>query len=179
MIRSLEDYTEELRAPDEAEFEARGGLGRYYFDFLEAMHAFNRAQKLPTGLLTNDEHCLQAATRAERAGEPAELVAATLFHDLFDGWNHDAFAAELLRPFVSEETLWIVQHHGTFQKFHKPDLTDEQRNERERYRNSPHFDRCAEFCASYDAPSFDADYDTLPLEHFRPLVEAFFAGSYF
>jgi hypothetical protein len=33
----------------------------------------------------------------------------------------------------------------------------------------------AEFCEKYDQRAFDPDYDTLPLEHFEPVVRAVFA----
>jgi hypothetical protein len=41
---------------------------------------------------------------------------------------------------------------------------------REKYRSHENFDYTEEFCADYDQPAFDPDYDTLPLEHFEPLI---------
>ena len=46
---------------------------------------------------------------------------------------------------------------------------------RERFRDHPHWKDCAEFCEKYDQNSFDPAYDTLPLEHFEPLVAKVFA----
>jgi predicted HD phosphohydrolase len=48
------------------------------------------------------------------------------------------------------------------------------RNAREKYRDHPHFDDTAEFCALYDQCSFDPDYDTLPLETFEPMLRRVF-----
>ena len=42
------------------------------------------------------------------------------------------------------------------------------------FRDHPCFDSCAEFCERWDQSSFDPDYDTLPLEHFEPMVREVF-----
>jgi predicted HD phosphohydrolase len=41
---------------------------------------------------------------------------------------------------------------------------------RDQFADSPYAAACAEFCEKYDAPAFDPDYDTLPLEFFEPMV---------
>ena len=65
--------------------------------------------------ITRLEHSLQAATRAYKNGESEEMVVATLLHDIGDDlapMNHSQYAASILRPYVSEKTYWIIQHHG-------------------------------------------------------------------
>ena len=65
------------------------------------------------------DHSLQAATRALRAGEPDDMVVACLLHDSAVGIapaNHGQVAAEMLRPYVSDEVYWVVKHHGVVQK---------------------------------------------------------------
>ena len=49
------------------------------------------------------------------------------------------------------------------------------RNAREAFRGSPHFDYAARYCELYDQNSFDPDFPSLPLEHFEPIVAAFFS----
>src|SRR3546814_3350782 len=64
------------------------------------------------------EHCLQTATRAHRDGRDEEYVVMALLHDIGDtlgAFNHPDVAAAILKPFLSEENLLIVQHHGIFQ----------------------------------------------------------------
>ena len=42
------------------------------------------------------------------------MVVATLLHDIGDDlapMNHSQYAASILRPYVSEKTYWIIQHH--------------------------------------------------------------------
>ncbi len=41
---------------------------------------------------------------------------------------------------------------------------------RDQYRGHEHFAAAEEFIDKYDCPSFDPDYDTLPLEFFEPMV---------
>ena len=124
------------------------------------------------------EHCLQTATRAARDGADDETVVCALLHDIGDILapnNHSAVAADLLAPFVSERNEWIVRHHGVFQGYYYFHHYGQDRNARDRYRGHEYYDACVEFCARWDQVSFDPDYDTLPLEHFEPLVRAVFS----
>lgn len=122
-------------------------------------------------------HCLQTATRAHRDGRPEDYVVMALLHDIGDtlgAYNHPDIAAAILKPFVSEELHWIVQHHGIFQGvnfFHHLGL---DRDMREQFRGHEHFAATEEFIDKYDCPAFDPDYDTLPLEFFEPMVMRLF-----
>ena len=124
------------------------------------------------------DHALQTATRAERDGADIDWIVAALLHDIGDGLapqNHDRFAAEMLRPFVREEVTWAVEHHGAFQMVYYAHYYGWNQFEREKYRDSPYFQGCAEFCGRWDQAAFDPDYPTETLEHFAPLVHAVFA----
>ncbi|MCY3786313.1 MAG: HD domain-containing protein [bacterium] len=123
-------------------------------------------------------HSRQSATRALRNGEPTEFVVAALLHDIGDVLapdNHSAVAADILAPYVSEETAWVVRHHGLFQGYYYFHHLGGDRHARERHMASPHYDRCVDFCASYDQNCFDPHHDDLPLGDFAPLVEEIFA----
>lgn len=121
------------------------------------------------------EHSVQTATRAYRANRDDEYVLCALIHDVGDllgSFNHSALAAAVLEPFVSPENHWMVAHHGIFQAYYYFHHLDLDRNIRDEYRDHPWYDRTAEFCADFDQPAFDPGYDSLPLEHFEPLVHA-------
>jgi predicted HD phosphohydrolase len=123
-------------------------------------------------------HSLQSATRAQRDGRDDEYVVCALIHDIGDTLataNHAQLAATILQPFVSEENRWIVEHHGIFQGYYFFHHLGLDRGMRDRFRDHPHWQACAEFCAKYDQNCFDPDYDTLPLEHFGPLVKKLFS----
>jgi predicted HD phosphohydrolase len=128
--------------------------------------------------VTRLEHSLQTATRAQRAGEDDEYVLCALVHDIGDTLapsDHPAIAATMLRGLVSEANQFMVEQHGVFQGYYFWHHIGADRNARERFRDSPFFDRTAEFCARYDQVAFDPAYRSEPLEHFEPLVRAFFA----
>ena len=127
--------------------------------------------------ITRLDHGLQSATRAERDGADIDWIVAALLHDIGDGLapqNHDRMSAEVIRPFVRWDVAWVVEHHGIFQMLYYAHHYGWDENARERFRDHPCFDSCAEFCERWDQSSFDPDYDTLPLEHFEPMVREVF-----
>ena len=123
-------------------------------------------------------HSLQTATRAYHDGAEEEVVVAAVVHDIGDVLapaNHAELAAAVLKPHVSERTLWMVTHHGIFQGYYYWHHIGADRNARERFRGHPHFEFTAEFCERWDQPSFDPHYPTMPLEAFEPMVRRVFA----
>ncbi|WP_282607697.1 HD domain-containing protein [Pelagibius sp. Alg239-R121] len=128
--------------------------------------------------VTRLDHSLQTATRAWWDGADADWVVAALLHDVGDlhaPYNHDEYAALVLRPFLREQCVWTVEVHADFQKVYYAEKLGEDPNVRDRYRGNPYFNDCVEFCARWDQASFDPTYDYLPLEFFRPLVRQVFA----
>ena len=122
-------------------------------------------------------HSLQTATRAERDGADAEMIAAALLHDLGDEFaphNHAALAAEIIRPYVRPQITWIVAQHGVFQAYYYAHHLGGDRNARDALRGHVWFKDCADFCENWDQASFDPEYDTLPLSHFEPLLKEVF-----
>jgi predicted HD phosphohydrolase len=135
-------------------------------------------ETLPGYKVTRLEHALQAATRAYRDGADTDWVVAAVLHDVGDGlapYNHDRFAAEIIRPFVREEVAWTVEHHGSFQMYYYAHHYGWNRDEREKYRDSPYFQSCADFCERWDQSSFDPGYKSEPLDFFAPMVRDVFA----
>ena len=68
--------------------------------------------------ITRLGHSLQSATRAERDGADTDWIVCALLHDIgdiFAPYNHDEYAAAILRPFVREQCAWVVEKHGDFQ----------------------------------------------------------------
>jgi predicted HD phosphohydrolase len=126
------------------------------------------------------QHSLQTATRVLRDdASPGDVVAA-LLHDIGDSLapdNHAELAASVLRPFVSEQTYWVVKHHDIFQGWYFFHHVGLDRDLRDRYRTSPHYQACVRFCQRYDQVSFDPAYPTEPLETFLPLVHDVFAAT--
>ena len=117
-------------------------------------------------------HSLQSGTRAYRNGESVDMVVAALLHDIADSFapeNHSDAAAALLRPYVDNETHWVVKHHGLFQGYYyfhhheviaTPTCTRTRRS----------YDRCVDFCHQYDQNCFDPNYPVMDVEDFRPML---------
>ena len=130
-------------------------------------------------------HCLQTATRAERAGADDEVVVASLCHDMGKAIsipNHPAIAAEIIRPYVRREVYDMILVHQDFQGRHYYAHFGGDPNAREQHRSSLDADTWAlaeRFADEWDQVAFDPDYDTLPLEHFEPLVRRVFEKAKF
>jgi predicted HD phosphohydrolase len=126
-------------------------------------------------------HCLQTATLAERAGADQEVVVAALFHDVGKAVgvpNHPRVAAEILRPYVRDEVFKMILVHQDFQGKHYYQHFGGDPAAREKHRatlSAAEFELAARFADEWDQIAFDPDYDTLPLEHFEPVVREVFA----
>lgn len=162
------------------------------YDFLtahEVEHTKGTADRLLKALVDLDEglsgyqisrlgHSLQSATRAERDGADTDWIVAALLHDIgdiFAPYNHDEYAAAILRPFVREQVTWVVEKHGDFQLVYYGEHVGADPEKRQAYAGHPYFDDCTQFCERWDQSSFDPDYDTLPIEHFAERVREVFA----
>jgi len=124
-------------------------------------------------------HSLQTATRAHRAGEDEEYVVCALLHDIGDtlgSFNHADIAAAVLKPFVSEQNLWMVEKHAIFQGYYYFHHVGLDRNMRDRFRGHPFFEATARFCERYDSPAFDPEAETMPLDAFAPMLRRVFAA---
>ena len=102
------------------------------------------------------------------------MVVAALLHDVGNPIapeNRSAVAAEIIRPYVTERTYWIIRHHGLFQGYY---YFHHIGGDRDAYRDHQWFDDCAAFCHEYDQNCFDPNYRELPLEEFTPLVHEVF-----
>ncbi|MEM9909881.1 MAG: peptidase [Pseudomonadota bacterium] len=163
------------------------------YEFLTAHeidHTKHTARRLLKALVELDEglsgykitrlgHSVQSATRAWRDGADIDWVVSALLHDIGDiyaPYNHDEYAATILKPFVREQCRWCVETHGDFQMiYYGHHLEGFDENKRDRHKDHRFFNDCAEFCERWDQASFDPDYDSLPLEFFAPMVEEVFA----
>jgi predicted HD phosphohydrolase len=135
-------------------------------------------ETLPGYKITRLHHGLQAATRALNDGADIDWIVAALLHDIGDGLapqNHDQFAAEILRPYMREEVVWTVEHHAAFQMYYYAHHYGWNRHEREKYRESPYYQSCIDFCERWDQSSFDPAFATQPLDAFIPMVKEVFA----
>jgi predicted HD phosphohydrolase len=128
-------------------------------------------------------HCLQTATLAERAGADEEVVVASLCHDIGKAVsvpNHPEIAASILKPYVRPEVHTMIKYHQDFQGRHyyahfggDPDAREQHRS----VMSDEEWALAEQFADEWDQKAFDPDYDTLPLEHFEPMVRRVFASA--
>ncbi|HSZ75082.1 MAG TPA: HD domain-containing protein [Rhizomicrobium sp.] len=162
-----------------------------WMKIFQATQPFNR--ELPNRVLTHLKlldgdcggfavdrltHSLQSATLAHRDGMDEEYVVCALLHDIGDtlgSHNHADIGAAILKPFVSEDNRWMLEHHGIFQGYYFFHFGGLDRNMREKFRGHPAFEKTAMFCARHDQNAFDPNYDTMPLEAFVPMVQRLMA----
>jgi len=120
------------------------------------------------------EHSLQTATRAHRDGRDEEYVVCCLLHDIGDTlgvYDHGAIAAAIMKPFVSEANLWMLENHPVFQGYYYFDHLGGDKNARDQHKDNPHFEHTKEFIEKYDMPAFDENYDSMSLAEFEPMVK--------
>ena len=123
-------------------------------------------------------HCLQTATLAERAGADAEVIVASLCHDIGKAIsvpNHGAIAAEMLKPYVRPDVFHTIKNHQDFQGRHYYQHFGGDVNARDTYDGEPYYEMAARFADDWDQQAFDPDGHYEPLEHFEPLVRQVFA----
>lgn len=146
------------------------------------LHALEHLDEGLSGYqITRMGHSVQSATRAWRDGADVDWIVSALLHDIgdiFAPYNHDEYAATILKPFVREQCRWVVETHGDFQMlYYGHHLDGGDQHKRERHKGHRYFDDCAEFCERWDQSSFDPEYDTLPLDFFRDMVSEVFART--
>ena len=162
------------------------------YEFLikhEVEHTKGTANRLIKALVELDEglsgykitrlgHSLQSATRAWHDGADIDWIVSALLHDIGDiyaPYNHDEYAASILRPFVREQCSWVVEKHGIFQMIYYGEHVGSNPHKRDKYIENIYFKDCSDFCEFWDQKSFDPDYDTKPIGFFIPLVREVFS----
>jgi len=157
--------------------------------YLEAENQFtaDRVLEMFTSLRDKDcgplpvdmfEHGLQAATLAQRDGADEETIVCALLHDLghyVAPMNHGRFVAEMLRPFISDENYWVLQHHTIFQAYYYLHHLGKDRNARDAYKDHPFYDSAVRFVERWDQKAFDPTFEAEPIETFVPMVRRLFA----
>ena len=134
--------------------------------------------------INNYEHCVQTAVLLHQDNHDEETIVTGLLHDV--GFvvcpeNHGRFAADLLRPYISEKNVWMLEHHEIFQRIHLHEFSNESDpnwiNERDRWRDHPFFEWTADFIEKYDIVAVNPNLAGTPIEIFEPMVQRVFSGA--
>lgn len=145
----------------------------------QIMESLRRLEAIEVGFGANQlQHSLMTATLARRDGGTDEEVVAALCHDigkLMSIPNHGAIAAEILKPYVSDALYHAIKWHQDFQGKYYYEYLGKPGNMRDRFKDEPWFATAEKLVDRWDAPAFDAAYDSDSLESFEPEVTRIFS----
>lgn len=139
-------------------------------------------------------HLLTSAKRAMEDDQPDAVVLACLLHDFSNGGllraDHGYWAAQMMRPYVSEEVAWAIEKHQalryfadadagyeypeSYNRFFGPDYVPPEyiRKEAEAARAHPYY-KTGRAVTLYDIYFFESEDDIDP-EMFAPVIERTF-----
>ena len=146
----------------------------------QIMDSLRRLEEIEVGFAANQlTHSLMAGTLARRSGASDEEVVAALCHDigkLFSIPNHGPIAAEMLKPYVSEDIYHAVYWHQAFQGRYYFEHLGLDPEARARFAGESWYDFAVKLVDDWDAPAFDPAFEVDPLESFAPEVSRVFAN---
>ena len=147
------------------------------------MGMLKQLQALTLGFSTDQlHHALQTATMARRAGAEDEMVLISLIHDIgkvISVPNHGQIAAEMIKPYVSEDAYHVIRTHQDFQGEHYYQYMGKPQDLRKEYINESWYAKAIEFTDDWDQAAFDPKYKVDSFESFEPLINKFFAAPNF
>jgi len=156
----------------------------YIFEMPKRIMAMlNQTKDLTLGFSTDQlHHALQTATMARRAGAEDEMILISLIHDIgkvISVPNHGQIAAEMIKPYVSEDAYHIIRTHQDFQGEHYYHYMGKPQDLRNQYKDETWYAKAKEFTDEWDQAAFDPAYKVDSLESFEPLINKFFAAPNF
>ena len=144
------------------------------------MDTLRRLEPMQLGFAANQlTHSLMAGTLARRDGASDEEVVAALCHDIGKVMsipNHGPIAAEMLKPYVSEDIYQAIYWHQDFQGAYYYEFLGKPGNLREQFEAQSWFETAVKLVDRWDAPAFDPGFDVDPLESFEPEVVRIFSS---
>ena len=126
------------------------------------------------------QHALMCATLARRDGATDEQIVVALCHDMakvVNVPNHGPIVAEMLKPYVSEDSYHVLRNHQAFQGEHYYHYMGAPTDLRLQWKDEPWYDYAVKLVDEWDAPAFDPDFKADSLESFEPLMRKIFHDS--
>jgi len=135
-------------------------------------------EDITVGFAVNQlHHCLMTATLARRDGATDEEIVLALCHDIGKAVNipnHGQIAAEMMKPYISENGYHAVYNHQAFQGEHYYGFFGAPTDLRTQWKDEPWYDLAVKLVDTWDAPAFDPDFKPDSLESFEPLMHKIF-----
>ncbi len=135
-------------------------------------------EKITVGFSVNQlHHCLMTATLARRSGASDEEIVIALCHDIGKAINipnHGPIAAEMMRPYISENAYHVIYNHQAFQGEHYYEYLGAPTDLRKQWVDEPWYALAVKMVDEWDAPAFDPEFEVDSLESFEPLMRKIF-----
>jgi predicted HD phosphohydrolase len=167
-------------AADWAHIAAEHGRHQKSSAARQIMEALARLEAIEVGFAANQlTHSLMAGTLARRAGASDEEVVAALCHDLgklFSIPNHGPIAAEMLKPYVSDDIYHAIYWHQEFQGRYYFEHLGKDPEGRARFSGESWYGFAERLVDEWDAPAFDPAFEVDPLESFETQVTRIFSN---
>ncbi|HEY0115566.1 MAG TPA: HD domain-containing protein [Allosphingosinicella sp.] len=145
----------------------------------QIMDSLKRLEAIEVGFAANQlTHSLMAGTLARRSGASDQEVVAALCHDLgktFSIPNHGPIAAEMLKPYVSDDIYQAVYWHQEFQGRYYFEHLGKDPEGRARFAGESWYGFAEKLVDDWDAPAFDPGFAVDSLESFEPEVTRVFS----
>ncbi len=126
------------------------------------------------------QHSLMCGTLARRAGAADEHIVIALCHDIGKAVNipnHGPIGAEMMRPYISDESYHVIRNHQAIQGEHYYGFVGAPTDLRTQWQDEPWYELAVTLVDEWDAPAFDPDFKTDSLGSFVPLMRKIFHGS--
>ncbi len=125
-------------------------------------------------------HALMTATLARRSGASDEEIVIALCHDMakvINVPNHGPIAAEMMKPYISENAYHVIYNHQAFQGEHYYQYLGAPTDLRKQWVDEPWYDLACKLVDEWDAEGFDPNFEVDSLESFEPLMRKIFHDS--
>lgn len=147
---------------------------------MQIMDTLRRLEPMQLGFAANQlTHSLMAGTLARRDGATDEEVVAALCHDIgkvLSIPNHGPIAAEMLKPYVSDDIYKAIYWHQDFQGAYYYEFLGKPGDLRENFRKESWFEMAEKLVDRWDAPAFDPGFEVDSLESFEDQVVKVFSS---
>ncbi|MCA3254214.1 MAG: HD domain-containing protein [Alphaproteobacteria bacterium] len=167
-------------AEDWAHIAREHGIHQKTQAAMQIMDSLRRLEPIVVGFAANQlTHSLMAATLARRDNATDEEVVAALCHDLgklFSIPNHGPIAAEMLKPYVSDDLYQTIYWHQDFQGRYYYEHLGKSATMRDRFKDAPWYATAEKLVDHWDAPAFDPSFAVDSLESFEPEVVRVFSN---
>jgi len=123
------------------------------------------------------QHALMCATLARRSGASSEHIVIALCHDIakvINVPNHGPIAAEMMRPYISDDSYHVIYHHQAFQGEHYYHYLGAPTDLRKQWEDESWYSLAVKLVDEWDAPAFDPDFEVDSLDSFIPLMREVF-----